>query len=262
MDNWQSEWVKAVSRADSLGDLRESISKAIALMGFQYYIFHARLSETARKRDDVSLDNCGTGWGACHPERFNGNLLSLCGIRGVTPILWRHVATPVCGPHAKAQQLEGASGCIHAVHGPGGRLSVMSFIKDRAGEQVDAQIKEALPRCELVASCVHDAASRIFEREGCETSPKLEPARVPLSERERQVLTWAAAGKTASETATILSISERTVLFYLCSARQKLDASNSRHAICKALSLGLIDLNVPGAAPPRWRAQPAGPRAQ
>ena len=233
--------MKAVSRADSFADLRESISEVVVLAGFKYYIyiFHARFSEGAGERDDIHLDNCAPGWAAYYRERCNGNLLSLCGIRDATPILWR--------------QLNGASGCIHAVHGRGWRRSVMSFIKD-GGREADAQIEQALPRCELIATCAHDAAGRLFERQAGETSPKLDvrPAKANLNERERQVLTWAAAGKTAAVTATILSISERTVLFYLCSARQKLDASNSRHAICKALSLGLIDAEVAGATA-RWR---------
>lgn len=245
-----TEWVTAISRADSLADLRESISEAVVLTGFKYYIFHARFSEGDRERDDICLDNCAPGWGTYYRERCYRNLLSLCGIPGMPPILWR--------------QLNVASGCIHAVHGPGSRLSVMTFING-AGREVDAQIEQALPRCELIATCVHNAAVRLFEQQAGETSPKLDvqPAKVKLNERERQVLTWAAAGKTASETATILSLSQRTVLFYLCSARQKLDASNSRHAICKALSLGLIDAEAAGAtAPARWHAQPAGRQAQ
>jgi len=61
------------------------------------------------------------------------------------------------------------------------------------------------------------------------------------------VLTWAAAGKTTSEIAAIMPISERTVVFHLSNARRKLGATNSRHAISKALSLGLIDPADPAA---------------
>lgn len=241
-----TEWVTAISRVDSLADLRESISEVVVLTGFQYYIFHARFSEGDRERDDIYLDNCAPGWGTYYRERCYRNLLSLCGMPGMPPILWR--------------QPNIASGSIHAVHGPGWRRSVMSFING-AGREVDAQIEQALPRCELIATSTHAAAVRLFERRAGKLDVR--PPEATLNERERQVLTWAAAGKTASETATILSLSQRTVLFYLCSARQKLDASNSRHAICKALSLGLIDAQAAGAmAQPRWGAHAAGPKAQ
>jgi DNA-binding CsgD family transcriptional regulator len=58
------------------------------------------------------------------------------------------------------------------------------------------------------------------------------------------VLTWAAAGKTMVGIADILSISQRTVFFHLSNARRKLGAANSRHAICKALALGLIEVGA------------------
>jgi DNA-binding CsgD family transcriptional regulator len=54
---------------------------------------------------------------------------------------------------------------------------------------------------------------------------------------------WAAVGRTTSEIAEILPISERTVIFHLANARQKLGAANSRQAISKAVSLGIIAAN-------------------
>ena len=62
-----------------------------------------------------------------------------------------------------------------------------------------------------------------------------------LSSRQREVLEWAAIGKTDWEIGKILSISERAVKFHLEKARQRLDASNRTHAVARAISLGLID---------------------
>lgn len=61
-----------------------------------------------------------------------------------------------------------------------------------------------------------------------------------LSERERECLQWAAVGKSAWDTSVILSISERSVKFYLDQARHKLDCMNKTHAVAKAISLGLV----------------------
>ncbi len=66
-------------------------------------------------------------------------------------------------------------------------------------------------------------------------------ARLPLSKRQREVLQWAARGKTDWEIATILCLSERSVKFHLESARNKLNATNRTHAVAKALLLGLIN---------------------
>lgn len=62
-----------------------------------------------------------------------------------------------------------------------------------------------------------------------------------LSPRECEVLTWAAAGKTAWETSVILNISRRTVEFHMGNILKKLDAVNSQHAIAIALSSGMIE---------------------
>lgn len=66
-------------------------------------------------------------------------------------------------------------------------------------------------------------------------------AEVPLSDRERDVLAWAGRGKTASETADILKISEETVNTHLRNAIRKLGASNKTNAVVRSLYLGLID---------------------
>ncbi len=61
-----------------------------------------------------------------------------------------------------------------------------------------------------------------------------------LSPRETECLTWAAARKTAAETALILDISANTKTHYLTSATQKLNASNRVHAVAEALRRGLL----------------------
>ena len=63
-----------------------------------------------------------------------------------------------------------------------------------------------------------------------------------LTPRERDVLAWAAAGKTAWETSRILSISESTIIRHLANIRAKLDVMNTTHAIAKALKTKQIFL--------------------
>lgn len=63
-----------------------------------------------------------------------------------------------------------------------------------------------------------------------------------LTDREREVITWAARGKTTHDTGMILSISPDTVEGYTKAAIKKLKAGNKAHAVAKAIHLGLIDL--------------------
>jgi LuxR family quorum sensing-dependent transcriptional regulator len=71
--------------------------------------------------------------------------------------------------------------------------------------------------------------------------PKPEP-RGLLTSREREILRWAADGKTSWEISVILRISERTVKFHLVQASRKLNAVNRTSAVAKALARGLIKL--------------------
>lgn len=61
-----------------------------------------------------------------------------------------------------------------------------------------------------------------------------------LTDRERDCLLWTCRGKTGSETATILGISDRTVKFHMENAMRKLGVHNKYHAIATAIQLGLI----------------------
>ncbi len=61
-----------------------------------------------------------------------------------------------------------------------------------------------------------------------------------LTEREVDCLTWTAAGKTSSEIAEILTLSEHTVNHYLNRAARKLDTVNRTQAVAKALRSGII----------------------
>src|SRR5262249_26273681 len=67
-------------------------------------------------------------------------------------------------------------------------------------------------------------------------------ARRVLTDREREVLRWTAAGKTSWEISVILNISERTANAHIASAAQKLDAPNRIAAVVNALRRGEIAL--------------------
>lgn len=74
---------------------------------------------------------------------------------------------------------------------------------------------------------------------------ELEPGRSPpqaqaLSPREVDVLTLLAMGYSRAQVANSLSISEHTLRAYIESARLKLGAQNTTHAVARAISRGLI----------------------
>ena len=61
-----------------------------------------------------------------------------------------------------------------------------------------------------------------------------------LSSREIECLRWAARGKSTFETAAVLAIMRRTVVFHLENAKQKLGVTTTRQAIVEALRQGAL----------------------
>lgn len=61
-----------------------------------------------------------------------------------------------------------------------------------------------------------------------------------LSNREKEVLKWAAVGRTAWETAQIMTVSNSTVNHHLYNACAKLEVVNKTHAVAKAIRAQII----------------------
>jgi len=67
------------------------------------------------------------------------------------------------------------------------------------------------------------------------------PKAIALNDREVEVLTWAARGKTSAEIAKILDLTKRTVDFHIDNARGKLGAATRTEAVLKAATGRLIE---------------------
>lgn len=84
----------------------------------------------------------------------------------------------------------------------------------------------------LVAIIRHRLTSSVHQ--------KTEQSNFRLTDREVQALTWAARGKSSSDIAVILRISERTVNFHMDNAMRKLGVATRIQAAVKSAMLGLI----------------------
>ncbi|MFM9436551.1 DNA-binding CsgD family transcriptional regulator [Janthinobacterium sp. CG_23.3] len=87
----------------------------------------------------------------------------------------------------------------------------------------------------LLFSCYLNEAARTLWRQ---QSPKVDTP--VLTSRERQCLRWSASGKTSNEIGSILGISQNTVYYHLKKAASKFQVYGTRHAISRAIEMGLI----------------------
>lgn len=118
---------------------------------------------------------------------------------------------------------------VHSGRGDKALLSITSGVPDRDWQHLRPRYLQELP---VIALHMHDALMRLSSG-----SERIQPM---LSPRERECLRWVGEGKTSWECAVILGISERTVRAYLETARQKLGAANTTHAVVKATKSSLL----------------------
>lgn len=133
----------------------------------------------------------------------------------------------------------GNQGYSIPIRGPSGQFALFS-ITDITDDDAWAAFTEKHRRDWLL--CAHSFNQKALE---FETARLPEPVK-PLSGREVDVLTLLAMGYSRGQVAQTLSISEHTLRAYVEGARFKLGATNTMHAIARAVSEGMIVLG--GAA--------------
>jgi LuxR family quorum sensing-dependent transcriptional regulator len=128
-----------------------------------------------------------------------------------------------------ARDFDMRHGLCVPIHGLHGYEAAISF----SGPDIDDS-PAAISAMELIA--VYAMNQFIALRE-----PPVEPQPL-LSAREREVMSWAALGKTAYDTACILSISADTVNKHMASAMRKLDVCTKTQAVVESIRRGEIAL--------------------
>lgn len=123
-------------------------------------------------------------------------------------------------------------GVMVPIHGPQGFSALGT-----ASTEGEADFRKRLPEFGLITQLVgiylHDAVHRVCVDYSPSSIPKLTP-------RERECLSWAAAGKTAWEISQILAISEATIIFHTENAKKKVAAKTLPQAVARAIALRLI----------------------
>lgn len=127
----------------------------------------------------------------------------------------------------------GNQGYSIPIRGPRGQFALFS-VSDTAKDD-DWTAFTANNRRDLIL-CAHSFNQKALELEGNRMPEHVKP----LSGREVDVLTYLAMGYSRSQVAQTLNISEHTLRAYVESARFKLGASNTMHAVARAVAEGLI----------------------
>lgn len=127
----------------------------------------------------------------------------------------------------------GNQGFSVPIRGPSGQFAMFT-VSDRATD--DSWARYTAEHMRALILTAHFINQRALEIErGTDVVPQKN-----LSPRETDTLRMLAMGYSRAQAADSLAISEHTLRVYLESARNKLGAVNTTHAVARALSLGLI----------------------
>ncbi len=127
----------------------------------------------------------------------------------------------------------GNQGFSVPVRGPNGQFALYT-VSHNCDDDIWAAFTETNRRDLILIAHYFNQKALDFEPDR-----KPEPAQ-PLSPREVDALTLLAMGYSRAQVAETLNISEHTLRVYIESARFKLGAMNTVHAVARALSRGLI----------------------
>lgn len=125
-----------------------------------------------------------------------------------------------------------AQGIAVPVRGPRGDKGLISIVA-RADDKGWDDRRDA-----LISELVFFAQN--FHAAIVETAQRAAPAPPQLTPRERDVMLWAARGKTAWETGAILGLQESTVVSYIRQVCHKLDVASKYEAVAICVAMRLV----------------------
>ena len=183
-------------------------------------------------------------WAARYAERdyLRVDPVIIASFQKFHPVDWRRLdwsSKAARGFQEDAQAFGvGTQGYSIPVRGPVGQFALLTASHSCSDAEWDDFIATHQQQLLLLAHYCNRTALRL-------ESGRMPDAHKPLSPREIDALTYLAMGYGRGQAANMLAISEHTLRAYIESARFKLGAANTTHAVARALAEGLI---IVGAA--------------
>jgi LuxR family quorum-sensing system transcriptional regulator SolR len=230
------EWLQGFAQAKTEVALLELLAKAANELGFEYCALGMRMPLPFSNPRTIMFSNYPQAWQqryqAEHYLRIDPTVAQ--GLTSTRPMLWSEALFASSRPLWEDARAHGLQiGWAQPTHDLKGVASLLTFA--RSGEPIArSEFHANAQKMHWLAQAAHAALASIVA-----ARPEGAGA-IRLTEREIEVLRWAADGKTASESAEILTISERTVIFHIDNALRKLGAANKTAGVLKAAMLRLI----------------------
>lgn len=236
------ELVDALGKAKTIEDIHAVCARFTQELGFDFFLFGARFPTSFVKPTTVIVSGYPDDWGPWYRGRQyerSDPIVQHC-VRHITPLSW-DTGQRLVDADAVAQAFMNEArdlglrrGVSFPLHGSHGEKIVFSLASGQDTRDTQQSIFNAVPFAPSLLAHIHEAIRAILD------GPDITAQHIQLSAREKECLLWSAEGKTAWEISQILRISERTVVFHLNNAAEKLGVINRQQAVARGISLGII----------------------
>jgi DNA-binding CsgD family transcriptional regulator len=234
------EFIEQAECAASIEELQAKLEAAFAWFGVPHYSLGAMLrDEQGGARFTTLVRGVTEAWAEHYwaEKSFNVDAAVHLALQRVTPFSWSEVEA-LRLPQAsrrlfdeirEAMQIKG--GLVIPIHDEMGFAGVVALHHEE--HELRAKAAQAL---KLIAIYAVERAKELLAH-----VRSLEPANAcPLSQRQREILAYAALGKSETDTGDILGISSFTVREHMAEARARLGVRTKMQAIALAVQRGWV----------------------
>jgi len=238
------DFIEGAEAAADLGELRNALSATLNDFGVPFFTLAAMLREgEGAPRFTTLIRGVSEEWAQHYNEEkaFNFDPAVHQALKHPTPFSWRQIEGQRMS-RASARlfddirdTLKIKGGFVIPVHDEQGFAGVIALHHEDPG--LSPQATHAL---KLIGIYALERAKEL--NEAARGAIRLAPALCPLSSRQREILSYAAAGKSESDTGDILGIAGVTVREHMERVRDILGVRTKTQAVAVAVQRGWIVL--------------------
>jgi LuxR family transcriptional activator of bioluminescence operon len=236
-----------LTSAKNVVEIKEACLEFSQLSNADFYLFGLCKPSSLAFPDLVLIDNYPIEWTKLYMDKSyhkKDPTVVFC-LGHSTPIRWDKFATMGelgKGPYKElmdeAKEYGLVSGYSLPLWSPSGEFAVFSLASRKEIGDMEEAYAQSLPFSRLFANAILETLLTQMAKDSAVNQ------QVTLTKREKECLFWACEGKTTWDMSKILGVSERTVIFHLNNAVEKLGANNRQHAVAKAILHGFIKPDI------------------
>lgn len=239
---WDAELIAAIQACSSIAEAGAACRSVAHALGFPYFLLGLRVVVAPDRPAQFIISSYPREWRIRYDARRYMAIDPVLAnaLERVRPFSWDELdqSAPQIRDFFEDARGHGLGhGFTVPVHGAHGHFSLLSLARAAPLPDGAEDLNRLYRFGHWFALHLHERLCRLISHDGefVVHTPK-------LSARERECLSMAAQGHSAAAIGLLLKIAERTVVFHLSHAMEKLGARTRQHAIALATSLNQIDL--------------------